>query len=61
MLRNFVSEMQYHHLGEAGLVLFCLAFALICYGMLRLSSRASERFASIPLSDRVEDPRDEHP
>jgi len=38
--------------------LFVVAFSLMIYGTLRLSRRTTDRFASIPLSDRVEDPRD---
>jgi hypothetical protein len=39
--------------------LFVLAFGLMLMATLRLSPKATEKFASIPLSDKVEDPRDE--
>ena len=38
--------------------LLFLAFALTIYATLRLRTSAVGRFASIPLSDRPEDPRD---
>ncbi len=36
------------------LALFCVAFALMLFATLRLSRNATDRFASIPLSDQVE-------
>jgi hypothetical protein len=41
------------------LLLFVFAFGLLLMATYRLSPEATERFASIPLSDNVEDPRDD--
>lgn len=43
----------------AALLLSCIAFILVCCVALRHDPGSTERFAAIPLSDRVEDPRDE--
>lgn len=59
MLKDVIRAINYSDCAEIALGLFCFAFALMCYATLRLSRRSSERFASIPLSDHVEDPRDE--
>jgi hypothetical protein len=57
MIKDLVSALDYSLCAEIALVLFFTAFAIIFYGALRLSRGAAERFASIPLSDQVEDPR----
>ena len=57
MIKDLVSALDYSDCAEAALLLFVLSFGIMLYGCLRLSSQASERFASIPLSDEVEDPR----
>jgi len=57
MIRDLVSALDYSACAEWALALFVAAFATITYGTLKLSQNASDRFASIPLSDKVEDPR----
>lgn len=59
MLRDVIQSLDYSRCAEIALGLFVLAFACLAYGTLRLSRRTTDRFASIPLSDRVEDPRHE--
>ncbi|MCP4942765.1 MAG: hypothetical protein GY924_12390 [Planctomycetaceae bacterium] len=59
MLRDLVSALDYAVCAESALALFVGTFLMIFYGTLRLSPSAAERFANIPLSDQVEDPRDE--
>lgn len=58
MIKDIVNALDYSKCAEAALLLFVAAFALVFYGTLRLSRQASERFASIPLSDDVKDPSD---
>ena len=58
MIRDLVSSLDYSDCAEAALVLFVAAFGWILYGTLRLSRSATDRFASIPLSDEVQDARD---
>lgn len=58
MLRDVITAIDYSRTAEIALALFLLAFACMTYGTLRLSRRTTDRYASIPLSDRVEDPRD---
>ncbi|MGB7324098.1 MAG: hypothetical protein WBD31_04455 [Rubripirellula sp.] len=57
MIKDLVSALDYSAYAEVALGLFVAAFAVIFYGAFKLSSKASARFASIPLSDDVEDPR----
>lgn len=57
MIKDLVSSLDYSACAVAALILFVSSFGIILYGALRLSKGASERFASIPLSDDVEDPR----
>lgn len=57
MIRDIVSALDYSACAELALALFVSAFATITYGTLRLSQNATDRFAAIPLSDNVEDPR----
>lgn len=57
MIKDLVCWLDYSSCAEVALGLFVAAFAVIFYGALRLSSSAADRFASIPLSDNVEDPR----
>ncbi|MFK8111626.1 MAG: hypothetical protein AB8B91_05475 [Rubripirellula sp.] len=52
-----MSALDYSLCAEVALAMFVGSFAVMLYGTLRLSSKATERFASIPLSDDVEDPR----
>ncbi len=59
MLNDVIRAIDYSDCAEAALLLFVIAFGLMLVATLRLSPAASERFASIPLSDKVEDPRDE--
>jgi len=58
MLRDVISSVDYSLAAEIALGLFIVAFSIMAYGTMRLSRRTTDRFASIPLSDRVEDPRD---
>jgi len=58
MLRDVISSVDYSLMAEIALGLFVVAFSITVYGTLRLSRRTTDRYASIPLSDRVEDPRD---
>ncbi|MGB7344197.1 MAG: hypothetical protein WBD20_08280 [Pirellulaceae bacterium] len=57
MIKDLVSSLDYSDFAELALALFFSAFALIVFGALRLSKQAADRFASIPISDEVEDPR----
>ncbi len=59
MIKDLVSFLDYSACAEVALALFVGTFLLIFIGAFRLSSNAIEKFASIPLSDRVEDPRSE--
>ena len=59
MLNDVIRAIDYSDCAGAALLLFVFAFGLMLMATLRLSPAASEKFASIPLSDKVEDPRDE--
>ena len=59
MIKDLVSFLDYSACAEIALALFAGTFLLIFIGAFRLSREATDRFASIPLSDRVEDPRSE--
>lgn len=59
MLTDVIRAIDYSDCAEIALALFCIAFAMMTFATLRLSRRATDRFAAIPLSDRVEDPRNE--
>jgi hypothetical protein len=59
MLKDVISAIDYSSCAEAALILFVIAFAVMVLATLRLSHTATEKFASIPLSEKVEDPRDE--
>lgn len=59
MLTDVIRAIDYSDCAEAALLLFVFAFGLMLMATLRLSPKASDKFASIPLSDNVEDPRDE--
>lgn len=59
MIKDLVSYLDYSSCAEVALALFVGTFVLIFFGAFRLSSHATEKFASIPLSDRLEDPRSE--
>ncbi len=58
MVKDIVNALDYSDCAEAALLLFVGAFVIVSYGALRLSRQATERFASIPLSDEVKDPFD---
>lgn len=57
MIKDLVCALDYSACAEGALALFVVAFATITYGTLKLSQEATDRFASIPLTDQVEDPR----
>lgn len=59
MLKDVIRSIDYSDCAEVALALFCVAFALMTYATFRLSRRATDRFAAIPLSDQIQDPRDE--
>ncbi len=59
MLKDVIRAIDYSDCAEAALVLFVAAFGLMLFATFRLSRSATDKFASIPLSDKVEDPRDE--
>ncbi|QDT03833.1 hypothetical protein K227x_22180 [Rubripirellula lacrimiformis] len=59
MIKDLVSALDYSLFAQVALGLFVATFVVIFYGAFRLSSQATSRFASIPLSDDVEDPRGE--
>ncbi len=59
MIKDIVSALYYSDCAEAALLLFVIAFGIMLYGAPRLSRESTERFASIPLSDKVQDPRHE--
>lgn len=59
MLKDVIRAIDYSTCAEIALALFCCAFALMFFATMRLSKGATDRFASIPLSDNVEDPRHE--
>ena len=56
MIRDLVSYLDYSIVAEIALAVFVAAFLVIFYGTGRLSRSATDRFASIPLSDEVKDP-----
>jgi len=57
MLSDLLRAIDYSDCAEVALVLFCVAFALMSYATLRLTRQATDKFASIPLSDKIQDPR----
>lgn len=57
MIKDIVNALDYSDCAEAALVLFVIAFGIMLFGTLRLSRAATDKFASIPLSDEVKDPR----
>jgi cytochrome c oxidase cbb3-type subunit IV len=58
MVKDLVSWLDYSNFAESALLLFVVTFLIIVFGTLRLSRKATDRFASIPLSDdEVKDPR----
>ena len=59
MLKDVIRAIDYSDCAEAALALFCVAFVLMTAATLRLSRRSTDTFASIPLTDAVQDPRDE--
>jgi hypothetical protein len=59
MLKDVLRSIDYSDCAEAALLLFVFAFGLMLMTTFRLSRSATDKFASIPLSDKVEDPRSE--
>ena len=59
MIKDLVSALDYSSCAEVALTLFVGTFMMIFFGAFRLSKQATEKFAAIPLSDQVEDPRSE--
>ncbi len=59
MLKDVIRAIDYSDMAEAALVLFVIAFGLVLLATLRLSRSATDKFSSIPLSDKVQDPREE--
>lgn len=59
MIKDLVSALDYSACAEVALALFVGTFMMIFFGALRLSNKATEKFAAIPLSDQIEDPRSE--
>lgn len=57
MLKDVIRAIDYSDCAEIALALFVAAFGLMLLTTFRLSRQAADRFASIPLSDNVEDPR----
>jgi len=57
MIKDLVCAIDYSDCAELALLLFAASFVVILFGAMRLSREASSRFASIPLSDEVKDPR----
>ena len=57
MIKDLVCSLDYSICAEITLGLFVVVFAGILLGSLRLSKDAANRFASIPLNDKIEDPR----
>ena len=59
MIKDLLTSLDYSDFAELALALFVGTFLVITFGVLRLSKESVDRFASIPLSDQVEDPRSE--
>ncbi len=59
MFLNALHSIDYSFFAGVALTLFCIAFALMNYAVVRLMPSSTQRYASIALSDHVEDPRDE--
>ncbi|MCP4891155.1 hypothetical protein N9D23_07900 [Rubripirellula sp.] len=59
MLKDVLRAIDYSDCAEAALLLFLFAFGLMLFSTFRLSPNATNKFASIPLSDKVQDPRHE--
>ncbi len=59
MIKDIVCALDYSICAETALALFVGTFVIIFYGTARLSREATDRFASIPLHDSIEDPRHE--
>ena len=56
MIRDLICSLDYSIVAEIALTVFVTTFLAIFYGTARLTRDATERFASIPLSDDLEDP-----
>lgn len=59
MIKDLVSSLDYSTCAELALAVFVVAFFAILFAAFRLSASATDRFANIPLSDQIEDPRDD--
>lgn len=59
MIKDLVSALDYTLCAESALALFFVTFAGIVYASMRLSNRAVEQFAAIPMADDSEVARDE--
>lgn len=59
MYKEIVRALDYSDFAEIALLLFVICFTMMLYGVAKLSRNATERFASIPLSDDIQDPRNE--
>lgn len=57
MLKDVIRALDYSDCAELALALFFIAFGLVLLSTFRLSRSATDKFASIPLSDKVKDPR----
>ncbi|MEM1226282.1 MAG: hypothetical protein AAGJ40_11325 [Planctomycetota bacterium] len=49
MLRDVLHALDYSDCAEIALALFCFAFGLMTWATFRLSRKATDAFASIPL------------
>lgn len=58
-MTDLMQMIDYRAAGDFAVALFGLASALVFYGLFRLKPCSADRYASIPLSDHVEDPRSE--
>ncbi|MEM6979900.1 MAG: hypothetical protein AAF539_09530 [Planctomycetota bacterium] len=52
MLRDVIRSIDYSDCAEIALALFCVAFAMMTWATFRLSRRATDSFAAIPLDDQ---------
>jgi len=59
MIKDLLTSLDYSDFAELALAFFVGAFVVIIFGTMRLSREATNRFASIPLSDQAKDPRSE--
>lgn len=57
MLTDLIRAIDYSDCAEAALILFCIAFAMMCYATWRLTRQATDAFSNIPLTDPIQDSR----